>query len=163
MLLILASSIVCSSAYPTRGQRSLGQRLTRWFVRPIVRPIVHRWDRWYYRPPTAHQFYSRKTNKRYDFLASVNSELLLLDRLENLQEFEEEVTRIDGASNRGQSTLVKILFAENMFSKIFFLKSTFSLFYLIIFYFEEFVWLRLAEFLKLLTAFFLKAKLKGTT
>ena len=156
MLLIFASSIVCSSAYPTRGRRSLGQRLTRWFVRPIVRPIVRRWDRWYYRPPTAHQFYSRKTNKRYDFLASANSELLLLDKLENLQEFEEETKRIDGASNRGQSTLVKILFAENMFAKIFFLNQ----------FFLSFFDLKLAKFLKFAyPQFFLKAwaKLKGTT
>ena len=108
MLLIFASSIVCSYSYSTRREkRSLRQRLTRWFVRPIVR----RWDHWYYRPPTAQQFYSRKTRKRFDFIAStsVNNESLLSDKLDNVAEFEEEAKeRIARASyhGQGQSTLV---------------------------------------------------------
>ena len=56
----------------------------------FVRPIVHRWDHWYYRPPTAQQFYSRKTRKRLDFIASVNNESLLSEKLDNFAEFEEE-------------------------------------------------------------------------
>ena len=105
MLLIFASSIVCSYSYSTRREkRSLRQRLTRWFVRPIVR----RWDNLYYRPPTAQQFYSRRKGKSYDFIASVNNESLLSEKLDNFAEFEDETKRIASASyhGQGQSTLV---------------------------------------------------------
>ena len=115
--------ILSSNPYPKRKEQNLKRRLTEWFVRPIVR----RWDNyrslvvwarcvdnynyWYnrdrdhyrnYRPPTIRQFYSQRKFKMH----SMDSESLLSAKLENLTEFEEETNRIEGESNRGQSTLV---------------------------------------------------------